>query len=79
MPRQVGDLFACWRGLYDTPQRMVIELKSFFFNTLYLWAAALDFPNVFGFLTFLDFFSLFLVKCFCCKVIVYLGCIFYSF
>jgi hypothetical protein len=58
MPRQVGDLFACWRGLYDSPQRTVKELKSFFFNTLYLWAAALDFPNVFSFRTFLDFFFL---------------------
>jgi hypothetical protein len=39
-------------------ERTVVELKYFFFNTLYLWTNALDFANVLGFHEFLDLFSL---------------------
>jgi hypothetical protein len=35
-----------------------MDLKSFFFNTFYQYAAALHFPNLLGFHDFLDpFFS----------------------
>jgi hypothetical protein len=36
--------------------KTMVELKSFFFNTLYLWTAALDYP-LFGFHDILGLFS----------------------
>jgi hypothetical protein len=79
------DLFTCWRGLFGSPQsvvvwkmvpscllcclwkerndrsfedreRIVVELKFFLFNTLYLWIAAFVYPNLFSFHDFIVFF-----------------------
>lgn len=44
------------RSLEDR-ERTGVELKSFFFNTIYLWAATLDFPTELDFHAFLYFFS----------------------
>jgi hypothetical protein len=37
--------------------RVVMELKSFFFNTLYCWTAEFVFPNVLNFHDFVVLFS----------------------
>jgi len=70
MPRQVVELFACWLEGVEWQSSecssaeggsvlpFVVELKSFFFNTFYRGAVALDFPNWLGFHDFLDLFSL---------------------
>jgi hypothetical protein len=53
-------LWCLWRERNDRSfedrERMMVELKSFF-NILYLWTFALDFPNVINFHVFLDLFS----------------------
>jgi hypothetical protein len=43
---------------FEDCERTMLELKSFFFNTLYYWAATLDYPILLGFHNFLTFFSL---------------------
>ena len=40
---------------FEYRERMVVELKFFFFNTLFLQTVALNFPNVLDFHVFLDF------------------------
>jgi hypothetical protein len=89
MPRQVEDLFSCWRGLYGSPQsaaiwkiasscflwclwreindrsiegqKMMVELRSLFFKTLYQWIVALHYLNL---LCFQDFLLLLNLLCF---------------
>jgi hypothetical protein len=52
-----------------------VELKSFFFNTIYIWTAVFVATSV---LSFHDlFFFLLLVRCFSCIFPVYLGYAFY--
>jgi hypothetical protein len=55
-------LWCLWRERNDRSfednERMVAELKSFFFITLYRWTVALDL-NLLSFHDFLDLFSLF--------------------
>jgi hypothetical protein len=54
-------LWCLWEG--KTPQsfegreRTVVEIKSIFFNTLYFWTTALDYPNLLSFHDFLDLVS----------------------
>jgi hypothetical protein len=50
----------------------MVELKAFFFMTLYHRAAAFDF-NISNFHAFLDIFSS-LGRCFSCILSKYLGC-----
>jgi hypothetical protein len=50
----------------------VVEIKSIFFNTLYLWTTAFDYPNLLSFHDFLDLLS-FLAKFFSCILSMYLG------
>jgi hypothetical protein len=51
-------LWCLWRKMNERSfvdrERMVVELKCFFFNTLFLWTTALDFPSLLDF----HFFSL---------------------
>ena len=55
-------LWCIWRERnyksFEDCERTVVNLKSFFFNTLYHWAVAVDFPNLLGFPDFLECFSL---------------------
>jgi hypothetical protein len=41
---------------FEDRERKMVDLKSFFFNTLYHWVVALNFPNLLGFHDFLDCF-----------------------
>jgi hypothetical protein len=72
-------LWCLWRKRtnisFEDRERTLVKLKSFFFNTLYIWAVAFVAPLV---LSFLDFFVLFLLLpvCFSCILLVYLGCTF---
>jgi hypothetical protein len=63
-----------------------VEIKSFFFNTLYHGTVVLDYPHFLGshdFLLSLFFFSFFffliLTRCFSCILLMYLDCPFAPF
>jgi len=54
-------LWCIWREKkndksFEDRERKMVDLKSFFFNTLYHWVVALNFPNLLGFHDFLDCF-----------------------
>jgi hypothetical protein len=57
---------------FEVRKKTVVELKAFFFNSLYHWMVAYAYIFL-PFMIFLIFFLL-LVKCFPCILHVYLGC-----
>jgi hypothetical protein len=63
---------------FENHERTMVELKIFFFNTLYLWTIVLEFPNVLDFYVFLDLFP-HLTKCLSCMLFVYRDCAFSLF
>jgi hypothetical protein len=75
-------LWCFWRERNDRSfedcERTVVDLKSFFFKTLYHWTTALDL-NLLSFHDFLDLFSFLQVRCFSCLLLVYLSYAFCAF
>jgi hypothetical protein len=50
--------------IFEDREKTMVDLKSFFFNTLFHWAAVLDFPYLLPFHDFIDgIFFFFLVRC----------------
>jgi hypothetical protein len=59
--------------------KYLVELKGFCLNTLLHWTTSLSYFHISSFHDFLDLFSFFLIRCFFCLLLVYLGCAFAFF
>jgi hypothetical protein len=68
----VWKIVPSYRSFKDR-ERTVVELKYFFFNTLYFCTIAFVFPNLLSFHDYSFFFFFLLLRCFSCILLVYLG------